>query len=105
MIFRKIAIATLAVAATVPASAAPNTSAVPAKTTEKITCREFIALRDEFKPQIVSYTLGYDRAKRPDAAFIDVSGVDKIVPVLVSACRAKPEQSLLQRIRASLHRL
>ena len=105
MTFRKIAIAALVVAASVPAGAAPNKLAVPAKTTEKITCREFIALRDEFKPQIVSYTLGYDRAKRPDAAFIDVAGIDKIVPVLVSSCRAKPEQSLLQRIRAGFHRL
>ncbi len=77
----------------------------PVKQVEQITCREFVAIDDEFKPQVVSYALGYDHAKRPDAAVIDVSGVEKAVPVVVSSCRARPTETLLQRVRAAFHRL
>jgi len=86
-----------------PASAAPRK--VPAKTVEKITCKEFVALDDEFKPKAVSYALGYDRAKHPEAEVIDITGVDRIVPVIITSCKARPTETLLQRIRADLHKL
>jgi hypothetical protein len=104
MAYRSTVIAALTLMAIVPVSAAPK-APPSAKTTEKISCREFIALRDEFKPQVVSYALGYDRAKRPEARFVDVSGIETIVPVLISSCRARPDESLLQRVRAEIHRL
>jgi len=85
------------------ANAAP--AKAPAKPAEKITCRDFIALEDTFKPQAVSLVLGYDRAKRPDAEVVDVTGINRVVPVLVSSCRARPSETLLQRIRARLSKL
>ncbi|MDQ0839330.1 HdeA/HdeB family chaperone [Sphingomonas faeni] len=87
------------------ADAAMQAGSKKAKPTEVITCRDFIALRDEFKPQVVSYALGYAHAKRPDVDLIDVSGVDRLVPVLVKSCRSRPSETLMQRIKAFFHRL
>ncbi len=99
----------LALCALAPAFAAPAKKPVskpaPVKTAEKITCREFLALDDQFKPTAVSFVLGYDKAKRPEARDVDVAGVDSIVPVIVDTCRARPTETLLQRIRNDLHRL
>jgi acid stress chaperone HdeA len=77
----------------------------PPKPIEKITCRDFIALDNVFKPQAVSLALGYDRAKRPDAEIVDVTGIDRVVPVIITSCRARPSETLLQRVRARLHKL
>lgn len=95
----------LALVALTPAAAAPAKKPAPAKTAEKITCSEFIALDDDFKPTAVSFVLGYDKAKRPEAKDVDVSGINRIVPVIIDTCRARPTETLLQRIRNGLHRL
>ncbi len=91
----------VALIALTPAVAAPT----PVKPTEKISCSEFIALDDEFKPEAVSFVVGYDKAKRPEAKDIDVAGIEKVVPVLISSCRAAPTETLLQRLRNDLHSL
>jgi len=75
------------------------------KQIEKVTCREFLALREDFKPQAISYAIGYDKAKKPEDAVLDVSGVARLVPVIQKNCKTVPQQSLLQRIRADLRKL
>ncbi len=94
---------TPAVAATPARKPVPKP--VPVKTAEKITCQEFLALDDDFKPTAVSFVLGYDKAKRPEARDVDVAGINRVVPVIVNTCRARPTETLLQRIRNGLHRL
>jgi len=75
------------------------------KQIEKITCREFLALREEIKPQAIAYAVGYDKAKKPEDAVFDVVSVARLVPVVQKNCKVVPQQSLLQRIRADLRRL
>jgi len=75
------------------------------KRIDKITCREFLSLRSRFQPQAVSYAVGYTKANKPEDAVFDVSGVDRLTPVVVKTCQTRPEETLLQRIRAVLHRL
>lgn len=75
------------------------------KQIEKVTCREFLALQDRFQPQVVSYAVGYDKARKPEDAILDVSGISRIVPVVQKSCRTAPEQPLIQRIHADLHKM
>jgi len=100
-LFRYTLTAAMTVVLVSPLAAA--TKAPRAKPAETITCREFIALDDEFKPHVVSYALGYDKGTRPDAEVIDVTGVNKVVPIIITACQDHPDDSLLARIRADLH--
>lgn len=81
-------------------------AAAPAKTKpETLTCRDFVRLREDFRPTVVSYALGYTHAKRPQLDAVDVGGVAQLVPVLVQSCRERPTETLLQRIEAFFHRL
>lgn len=75
------------------------------KHVEKITCREFLAIEDRFRPEAVSYAIGYTKAHKPKDAVIDVRGIDRLTPVIIKTCQARPQESLLQRVRAELHRL
>ncbi|UZK66296.1 HdeA/HdeB family chaperone [Sphingomonas sp. M1-B02] len=75
------------------------------KQIEKVTCREFLALREDFRPQAISYAIGYDKAKKPEDAVLDVAGIARLVPVIQKTCRTTPQLTLLQRIRADLRRL
>lgn len=93
----------VAAAALVPAVAAH--AAPAAKPAERITCHEFVTLDDQFKPQTISYLIGYNKAKHPDQETIDISGVERIVSIVTESCKAKPEETLSQRIRALWNKL
>lgn len=95
----------LPVAAAMSVSALAAGKPVPAKTVESITCHDFVELRDTFKPQAVSYAIGYTKAKHPEIDLVDLSGVERAVPVIVQSCKAKPHETLLQRVRALWNRL
>jgi acid stress chaperone HdeA len=74
------------------------------KKIEQITCREFLGLRDRFQPQAVSYLVGYTKAHRPEDAVFEVSGVDRLTPVIIKTCQTRPQETLLQRIKDELKR-
>lgn len=75
------------------------------KQIDKVSCREFLALDETFQPQAVAYAVGYDKAKKPEDAVLDVSGITRLVPVVKKTCKTTPQLSLLQRIRADLRKL
>jgi acid stress chaperone HdeA len=78
---------------------------VNGKQIDRITCREFLRLREEIKPHAISYVVGYDKATKRDDAVIDMITLARLVPVVEKTCKTTPQLSLLQRIRADLHRL
>lgn len=100
---------TLAVLALTPAGAAPTqpatSKASAARTPEKMTCREFVALDDSFKPQAVSYAIGYDDAKRAHVEFVSVEGLDTITPIVGESCRKRPTETLIAHVKANRHKL
>lgn len=83
----------------------PLATAASAKTVETISCHDFITIQDRYKPQAISYVIGYNKAKHPEVKDVDLSGVERAVPVLVTSCTARPHETLLQRIRALWGRL
>lgn len=80
-------------------------TAVKGKQVEKITCREFLSLQTRLQPQVLSYTVGYNKAKKPEDIVFNVEDVDRLTPVVVRSCRTRPEETLMQRIRAVWHKL
>jgi hypothetical protein len=61
---------------------------------EEVTCERFVGLADTFKPQAVAHAIGYNRAKHPEDAVVEVAGVEALVPVVVSACVTTPAAPL-----------
>ena len=42
--------------------------------TVKLTCEEFLAVEESFKPKMVYWAAGYSKGGKPEAAMIDVEG-------------------------------
>lgn len=71
------------------------------KQLETVTCRSFNALDESFKPQAVTYAANYGphgRAHPTDT----VTGVERIVPVVVTDCRARPGDRLVDRVHKAM---
>lgn len=73
------------------------------KNVERITCRAFNALDESFKPQAVTYAVDYGKRAKPKDLKVDVAGVERITPVVIETCKARPQETLLQRIRSVFH--
>jgi acid stress chaperone HdeA len=71
----------------------------------KMTCEDFLAVDDSFKPKLVYYTVAYAKGGKPEAAVIDVEGTEKITPLLIEECKAKPKASFWQKVKAELRKL
>lgn len=68
-----------------------------------VTCEEFNALEETFKPNVIAWAAGYQQGqKKPDVVAIDVQGVDRITPVVIDACAKAPTTSLWSKIEAEL---
>lgn len=68
---------------------------------ETISCRSFNALDASFKPQAVTYAANYGphgRAHPTDT----VSGMERIVPVVVTNCQARPGDRLVDKVHSAM---
>jgi acid stress chaperone HdeA len=71
----------------------------------KMTCEDFLAVDDTFKPKVVYYAVAYAKGGKPEAAIIDVEGTEKITPLLIEECKAKPKESFWQKVKAEVTKL
>jgi acid stress chaperone HdeA len=69
----------------------------PRKPIRAMTCDDFLLVEDAAKPEIVYWVATYGK---PQSAVIDVDDSDRIVPVVVEACRQSPSESFWQKVRA-----
>jgi acid stress chaperone HdeA len=65
------------------------------------TCREFIALDDEYKPKAVYWASAYAQGGEPEASELDIAGTEQITPGLVQDCEREPESSFWQKLKAA----
>jgi acid stress chaperone HdeA len=71
----------------------------------KMTCEDFLAVEDSVKPKVVYYAVAYAMGGKPEAAVIDVEGTEAITPVLIEGCKAKPQESFWQKVKAEVKKL
>lgn len=55
-----------------------------------MTCGEFLELKGEYKPTAIIMTDYLNKSDKPVKSFIDVSGIDKIIPIIIEACKENP---------------
>jgi acid stress chaperone HdeA len=72
-------------------------ASTPRKPIRAMTCHDFLLVEDAAKPEIVYWVATYGK---PQSAVTDVDDSDKIVPVVVEACRQSPSESFWQKVRA-----
>jgi acid stress chaperone HdeA len=71
----------------------------------KMTCEDFLAVEDTYKPKVVYYAVAYAKGGKPEAAVIDVEGTEKITPLLIEECKAKPKESFWKKVTAEVKKL
>lgn len=75
------------------------------KDIEKITCRQFNALDETFKPQAIAYAVDYTKKGKIKVPIIDVAGTERITPVVIRDCKTRVSEPLMARIKAAFHKL
>ena len=66
----------------------------------KLTCEEFLAMDETFKPKVVYWAAAYSKGGKPEAAVLDVEGTEKAIPVIVEKCKAAPKSSFLKTVKS-----
>ena len=74
----------------------PATSARPAK----MSCQDFIELDDVIKPKVVYWAEGFNKQGKAADSVVDVAETDRLVPVLVTECKAEPKLTFWQRLKS-----
>ena len=100
MCFRRMAMGMVAASLMMGATGAFAESAK--KPLGKMTCEDFLAVDDTFKPKVVSYAVAYAKGGKPEAAVIDVEGIDRLTPVLIEDCKASPKESFWKKLKAAV---
>lgn len=59
------------------------------KRMETVSCHDFGLLDESFRPQAVVYAANYGPKGRPHPTYT-VDGIEKIVPIVVDQCKARP---------------
>jgi acid stress chaperone HdeA len=77
----------------------------PRKPLRAMTCHDFLLVEDASKPEIVYWAATYRKDGKPESTVIDVDDTDRIVPVLVQACKQAPNESFWQKVRAEARKL
>jgi acid stress chaperone HdeA len=95
---RIVTAATVALIATSTLALA-QTSA-PKKPLGKLTCEEFLAYDETFKPKVVYWAVAYGKGGKAETAVLDVEGTDKVIPVIIEKCKAAPKASFLKTVKS-----
>ena len=68
---------------------------------ETVTCAQFNALDESFKPQAIAMAANYGPRGNPHPTET-VAGVERFTPEVVTACRARPGDHLLNHVRTAM---
>jgi acid stress chaperone HdeA len=103
MKIRHVAVGVVAAVLTTESALAFAEASSPRKPLRTMTCHDFLLTEDAVKPEIVYWAA--TRGSKPETAVIDVDDTDKIVPVLVDACKQAPNESFWPKVRAEARKL
>ena len=62
-------------------------------------------IEDTFKPKVVYWAVAYGQGGKPESAGINVDGTEKMIPVLIEACKKAPKESFWEKVKAEVKKL
>lgn len=88
-------------------SSKPTTKeALAKKKVDKISCEDFNGLDETFKPTVIAWAAGYRQGEtKPDSVAVDISGIEKVMPFVVEACKKEPKASFWDKADAELKKV
>ena len=91
---------TAAVALIASSTLALAQTSAPKKQLGTLTCEEFLAYDETFKPKVVHWAVAYSKGGKAESAVLDIEGTDKVIPVIIEKCKAAPKASFLKTVKA-----
>ncbi|WP_322964413.1 HdeA/HdeB family chaperone [Sphingomonas fuzhouensis] len=71
------------------------------KKMETVTCHDFGLLDESFRPQAIVYAANYGPKGKPHPTYT-IDGVEKIVPVVVDQCKARPGDHFVTAVKRAI---
>ena len=105
MIVRRVVVASVAAVLMTGATLALAQSSAPKKPLAKLTCEEFLAVEESFKPKVVYWAVAYGQGGKPESAGVHVEGIEKMIPVLIDGCKKAPKESFWEKVKAEVKKL
>ena len=105
MKLKRIATAVLATTLFASSTVAFAQSSSGKKAVEKMTCEDFVALEDSFKPHTINWAVAYGEDGKPEIAGVNVEGIQQIIPVVIEACQKTPKESFWQKVKTEFTKL
>jgi acid stress chaperone HdeA len=69
------------------------------------TCADFVGLDAQFQPKAVYWAAAYAKSGKPEAAVLDVEGIEKLTPAVVADCKQDPKASYWTTLKADWQKL
>ncbi|MEQ4617129.1 MAG: acid-activated periplasmic chaperone HdeA [Corticimicrobacter sp.] len=57
-------------------------------------CSDYLAVNEDVQPTVLGFAEALNRAGKPDAEVLDIDGVAKLQPVLLTHCKENPTIAL-----------
>ena len=99
---------TISVVAAVSVASSPVLAAqsdATKKPLAKMTCADFLAFEESFRPKVVYWAVAHGQGGKPESAGVNVAGTEKIIPVMIEACTKAPKESFWEKIKAEVKKL
>jgi len=71
----------------------------------KMACEDFLGFDESLKPKVVYWAVAYGQGGKPESAGINVAGTEKMIPVLIEACKKTPKESFWEKVKAEVSKL
>ncbi|CDZ76206.1 putative acid stress chaperone HdeA precursor [Legionella massiliensis] len=75
-------------------------SATKAKQANRMTCEEFLALDEVYRPKVIYWTAGKVKKGNTEDINVLISGTEKLVPEIIEECKKNPKESFWQRVKS-----
>ena len=66
----------------------------------KWTCADFLAVDESFQPTAVGLGEAINKKGKVEDAVLDVDGIAKITPLVVTACKETPKESFVSKLKS-----
>ena len=65
----------------------------------------FVAVDEQFKPQVVYAATAYAKGGKPEASMIDIEGTEQVIPIVGEECAKEPQASFWQKLKGAMARV
>lgn len=105
MYLQRLVIGVVAATLVAGSTVAFGQSAGTKKPLAKMTCEDFIGIEETLKPKVVYWAVAYGQGGQPESAGINVEGTEKMIPVLIEACKKAPKESFWEKVKGEVKKL